>query len=243
MVFLSKPEDFESVLVASQLQGVPLEIRIGGIAKSYSSTILAITSMGGSYALLIQPVVPEDGNKLLKLRNLVRIELTLRGDQFRTYSFNGIFLGTDTYEGLPALRFSYPERRRYIRVEPAPGKPVPVTISLASGAFAEYIFNISEGGIGFYSRIDPAALHEGDRFRIACELPGGAKIESDAVVQWLQIIVPAHTVHGVVCGCYCGAEFIGLENAMRNDIVTYIDQREQEEVQTLLNNEAGWNAL
>jgi c-di-GMP-binding flagellar brake protein YcgR len=243
MVFLNKPEDFESVLVASQLQGVPLEIRIGGSAQSYSSNILAISTMGGSYCLLTKPVVPADGNKLLRIRRFVRIELSMQGEQLRTYSFNGMFLGTDTYEGLPALRFSSPERRRHVRVEPEPDQPIAIIIQLASGTVNEYVFNVSEGGVGFYSCMDPSALHEGDTLRVAFELPGGAKIESEAIVRWLQKIVPAQTVHGVACGCYCGVEFSQVDDAMRAALITYIERREQEELQDLLKDESGWDTL
>jgi len=243
MVFLSKPEDLESVLVASRLQGVPLRVRIGGAAKGYCSAVLATITAGDCSALLIKPLAPEDGNRLLQLRRVVRIEFALQAEQFRTYSLSGIFLGTDTYDDQPALRVSYPDPRRDFRIEPALERPLPVAIQLAGARVTEYIFNICEGGIGFYCRKKTAELQAGTSLRIMFELPGGTRVESEAVVQWLQDIVPAQTVHGIACGCYCAAEFVRLDNAMRSAIISYIDQREQEEVQTRFHNEAEWHVL
>jgi len=243
MVFLSKPEDFEPVLAVSNLQGLPLKVRIGGAAKGYASVVLATGAERDFFVLFITPLVPEEGNRLLEMCRLVRIEFVLPAAQPLSYSFSGMFLGADNYGGLPALRISYPERRQYCRVEPAFEKPLPVSAQRAQTCFTGHVCNISEGGLNFYSRQDAAKLPIGAALQIMLHLPGGKAIEPELAVRWLQKVMPARTVFGVVYACCCGGGFVRLDNLMRSAIIGYIDQREQEEFRKLLHHEAEWQIL
>jgi len=244
-MFLNKPEDIESVLVLTHLQGVPVKVKIRGIEKDYTSSFIERSSEPDhTPCLMIARLSPPGGNNLLPLSKSINIQFDLpraESADVMTYTFNAFFIREEIFEGSPVLRITFPELRCYNRVEPAPGEAVAVTLKLENGdTQGQPLANISQGGVGFYTHFDETVLPLESRHTVSCTLPGGASVSSRGTVKWIAALSEPVHVAGTSYSHFCGIEFYNLDPSMQDAIIAYVKRREQEELRKLVNDESLW---
>jgi len=244
-MFLNRQADIESVLILTQIAGVPITVRIPGVEKTYSSSFVEIGSEPDNKpSLLIARLAPAGGNNLLPYSKSLNVTFTLssggrRPDQ-AGYSFNAFFIRNETFENTPVVRITFPELRRYHRAEPGPGELITISSSLSGDAAPQPLANISEGGIGFYTESDSALLRQGGAFTVTFTLPDGSSITAPVVARWISRLQPGKTIQGRRYGFFCGVEFQKLEQQMRRSIAEYVEKRKQEELKKLIADESLW---
>lgn len=243
-MFLNRQADIESVLILTQIAGVPITVRIPGIERNYSSSFVEIGSESDNKpSLLIARLSPPGGNNLLPYSKSLNVTFTLPSGEGRadrtSYSFNAFFIRNETFENMPVVRITFPELRRYHRVEPAAGELITVSSSLGAGA-QQHLANISEGGIGFYTDSDNALLRKGGSFTVTFTLPDGSGITAPVVARWISRLQPEKIIQGRGYGFFCGVEFQEMEQRMRQSIAAYVEKRKQEELKKLIADESLW---
>lgn len=229
-MLLQKPEDIDSVLLLSQLEGVPVQIRIRGTENIYGSSILKLFPGGDPVlnlpSILIRKLVPEPGNDILPLARFCHVAFTIPDQQDRTrlltYDFNSVFVQKEICRDEPAFRISYPERRRYDRAVPDGETGIRILARFAAGDVSEGLVNISAGGVGFYTGAGVPGMVQGDRLRLDFELPGGGSIKTLSVLRWLLCFDPETMIQGRSRKYYCGIEFLEIDRESRTWIAEYV---------------------
>ena len=239
---LNSFEDIKTILTMAQEQRIPLAVRKNGRGKAFNS-FLVKTDYSAS-ALLIDNLIPEEGNELMVDSRFVDVEFFFKNTKEKylniPYNFHGIYLRRENYQNHPAMRISFPEsinrhqRRDYNRVTPSAEEPIEIILKLKNGDATETMANISGGGVGFYTNLDKSVLSPGKKINSASfNLPDGTEITSQLIVRWISKKVPLEIINKKKLHFYCGAEFAELDRALRKKIILYIIEREREELRRI----------
>ncbi len=244
-MFLDKQEDIESVLLLTQLQDISITVTLRGVDEVFTSTFEEIaTEIDGRPTLLINPLSPSLGNKLVAAVRLMNIEFTLPDptakEKQNTYNFNANFIRKEKFEDKPVIRISFPEKRRYNRVVPRPDQPITLTVDSPSGPTSQYLVNVSEGGVGFYTNFDESELEKDKHLHIQLQFADGTQVDTKVVLRWISRFDTPMTIEGINYFCFCGAEFLEIEQDKLDYIIRYVHQRQEEQLQALINDESQW---
>jgi len=239
---LNSFEDIKTILTMAQEQRVPFAVRKNGRGKPFNSFL--IKTDYSSSALLIDSLIPEEGNELMVDSRFVDVEFFFRNTKKEylniPYNFHVVYLRRENYQNHPALRISFPEsinrnqRRDYNRVEPSIEEPIEIILKLKDGEAIETVVNISGGGVGFYTNLDRSVLSPGNKIKSASfNLPDGTEITSQLIVRRVTRNIPGEIINKKNLHFYCGAEFAELDEALRKKIILYIIEREREELRRI----------
>lgn len=247
-MYLNKSEDIESVLILTHIQDVPLTLKPRGVGRTFSSAFVEIAAEeDNTPVLLIKRLDPEIGNDIVSYSKSVNITFSLPGsaDQQEptTYTFNAHFIREDVFEGEPVLRVSFPERRRFNRVEPRQGEQIRVTVHRETDDFDGFTMNISEGGIAFFAPPLDEPLQEKGQVVVSFMLPAGSGVHSMALVRWVSSLDQPRDIEGGQYSALCGVEFEELDEQMRMHLKHYVHEREQEELQKIIDDDSLWTAI
>lgn len=233
--------EIKTVLVKTQEQRLPIIIRKNAKGNSFNSSLIKIDSSSNSPTLLIDSLIPEEGNELMANSKFISVDFALTETDNEhssiPYTFNALYLQRETYQGHPALRLSFPkiiqrnQRRNYNRVEPSASEPIEITLNLGNIKAKENVVNISGGGVGFYSNLDESVLRLGKKIdSISFSLPDGTEITSQLIIRWVTKNIPKEILNKKHYHSYCGAEFIDLDKDLREKIVQYVIKRERDDL-------------
>jgi len=219
-----------------------LEIRLSGRGRIYSSVILGVGSEASQPYLLVDSLIPEEGNALIKDAPLVTGSFLIREKGHREgripYEFRARFISDAILDGLPAFRLTLPsvirrnQRREYLRIEP----PVKVTIRFSSGRYnvTGLVANISGGGVGFYVRPEGLSLNPGSSMtNVTFDLEDLPAIPKGVVVYLLRPLSHEIISQGDRFGHYCGSQFADVEEQVRERIVRYVVEVERMALRSL----------
>lgn len=237
-------EDIKAILKMVQEERVPFVVKKNGRGKTFKSFLIKTNFSPKSPIIMIDSLVPEEGNELVLDSQFISIEFFLKkteSEYFNTpYIFNAIYLKTETYKGHPALRLSFPgnikrtQRRNYNRIEPSREGPINITLILEDREVTENLDNISGGGVGFYTNLDESILQRGQKIDLASfALPDGTEITSKLIIRWINKNIPEEIKNRKQFRFYCGAEFMDLDKALREKIVQYVLKKERDDLKKL----------
>lgn len=239
---ITKRQQIIAILREAQKEKTGIEVRLSGRGASYSSVILDVRPEGSHGFIVIDSLIPAEGNALIKDAPFVTASFMIREKGFREsrmpYETSVGYISGADVEGLPAIRLTMPkvirrnQRREYLRVEP----PARMTIrfKVQDREFVGLVANISGGGVGFYVNLEehplgPGASMEDVSFdhRDLPEIPRGV------VVYLLRPLIHQIVSRGDQFRHYCGAEFKDLEEGVRERIVRYVVEVERMELRSL----------
>ncbi len=223
--------DIKSVVKRPEMQNAAVTVSFRGHEAHFFSSLVAVDELhGGHLNLLISPLDPDDGNRLVSVKRLMEISFSFpggkRGSESAAYSFRSSFIGREHWHGKRVIRISFSEKRRYNRVVVPPEKPIAMTVLSASGSHTQHVVNISEGGIGFYSSLDDAVLLQGACLEATLAIPGCSSLNVDIVIKWVSVFDTPEDIGGTAYRCCVGTEFRGLSADDRDRIGEYVRQRE-----------------
>lgn len=183
----------------------------------------------GNDFVMIDVLIPSDGNRIIETSDKVRIDYNIEGVM---YYFETKFIGMVSGR-LPSIKIAFPsiikkvQKRSAFRVSPSIEHPIIVEVK--EGA-AEETADISEGGLAFFTRHTEKEMGVGTVFeKMSFKLPGmDRQITAKAVVRSF-----IKGFHGAVRN-RCGVEFIGMRMQDKDSIAHYILLRQREIVQKQL---------
>ncbi len=230
------------ILREAQKERSPLEVKLSGRGQSYSSVILDVRPETSNPFIIIDTLLPQEGNLLLKDAPFLVGSFLIKEKGVKEnrmpYEMSANFVSTVMVENLPAIRLTFPhvlrrnQRREYLRVEP----PVRTCIWFRSKEkeFKGLVANISGGGVGFYIKMEAFPLGPGSPItdvRFDCgDLP---VIPKGVVVYILKPLTHQIVSKEDYFRHYCGAEFREIDESVREKIVRYVVEVERKELKSL----------
>lgn len=205
-------------------KNIQLTVTLDERPTTYKSIFLEV----GSYNnfVIIDSLIPEHGNQLLKTSSKIRIDYAIEGIM---YSFDTKFIET-IVERFPSVKIAFPtlikkiQRRKYFRVSPSIDKPI--TVKLTDG-INERVADISEGGLSIYTSFTERELAVGKVFeRAMLKLPTAN-----------QDIITKGVVRNFIGGQgksvknKCGIEFMEMRLQEKDLIASYVLTRQKEIIQ------------
>jgi c-di-GMP-binding flagellar brake protein YcgR len=201
-----------------------LTVSLDDRPMTYKSLFLEV----GDYNnfVIIDALIPEHGNMLLKTSSRIRIDYAIEGIM---YSFDSKFIET-IIGRFSSVKIAFPtfitkiQRRKHFRVSPSIDKPI--IVKLTEG-FNERAADISEGGLAIYTGLTERELAVGNVFEnVMLRLPTAN-----------QDIVTKTVVRNLIRGegeankKKCGMEFIGIRLKDKDLIASYVIARQREIIQ------------
>jgi len=190
-------------------------------ARTFSSTFIELGK--GNDFVLIDLLMPKDGNRIIEESSRVIIDYNMEGVM---YSFEAKFV--ETVKGrFSSLKITFPsiikkiQKRSAFRVSPSMENPIVVEIK---EGLIEEVADISEGGLAFYTRHTEGELSVGTTFeKLTFKLPTmHGQITTKAVVR---SFIKA-SVAGVKNKC-C-VEFLNMKMPDKDAIAHYVVVRQRE---------------
>lgn len=234
---IEDPHDVQRMLSLLISEKTRLKIRLNERHRTYTSCLLAVSPP----TMLIDELFPTEGNELIRDSRFITIEFMVNAfinqRLHLSYNFTSRFLAAEEWKNFPALRIALPDtitrnqKRRYLRIVPPVKEPLYIHFLVNNQEHNEKIADISAGGASFYTNLGRASLQPGMEIKnILIEIPNYGTIQCDAVVQTHRRNDQPVLVDGKPTVNYCGIEFLGLGNAIRERIVQYVLAKERMEL-------------
>ena len=205
-------------------KNIQLTVTLDERPTTYKSIFLEV----GSYNnfVIIDSLIPEYGNQLLKTSGKIRIDYAIEGIM---YSFDTKFIDT-IVERFPSVKIAFPtlikkiQRRKYFRVSPSIDKPITVKFN---EDIDERVADISEGGLSVYTRFTERELAMGKVFENTMfRLPTANRdiITNGVVKNFIR-------GQGESVKNKCGIEFMEMRLQDKDLIASYVLTRQREIIQ------------
>jgi len=212
------------------------KVRLNNRGRSFSSTILKVDES----AVFIDVLFPYEGNELIADSKFLNIEFIIKQIAHVPYTFSALYMNSEVYDGYPCLRITLPnkivrdQKRNYHRVSPSVNDPVYVKFELDGEPVSEKVANISGGGLGFFTNFGKAVLWNKREIRHAeITIPEPVTIELMTIVYTASQAQYPVLIGGKPYYYYCGAEFVGLDTKVREQIIRYVIEKEREELKRI----------
>ena len=205
-------------------KNIQLTVTLDERPTTYKSIFLEV----GSYNnfVVIDALIPEHGNHLLKTSGKIRIDYAIEGIM---YSFDTKFIETKV-ERFPSVKIAFPtlikkiQRRKHFRVSPPIDKPI--IVKLTEG-INERVTDISEGGLSIYTHLTEresaiGKVFENTMFRFPA---ANHNIITKAIVRNLI------KGEGEAVKNKCGMEFMDMRLQDKDLIASYVLTRQREIIQ------------
>jgi c-di-GMP-binding flagellar brake protein YcgR len=232
------PEEIKTLLMMALRQKASLTIKINARGNAFISSIVEIPSFENPPTLLIDALSPKEGNEQIVKSEFISAEFSLKesiNGYLIPYKFTSHLLQLENYQGYPALRISFPktikkiQRRMYLRVKPSIKEPIVITLSLGNQDAQEFVYDISGGGLSFYTDLNASVLWTGKLIdSVSFVLPDGTAITSKLTVS--SFSEKTEVINGKHKHFFCSAEFVELTEKSRQNIIQYVMKREREEL-------------
>lgn len=203
-----------------------LDIKVDNKPKTYKSIFMGVTSEGKTEGLLINQLIPADGNSLIKKSKKVTVSYYLEGVNF---TFDSWFLEIHKAIPLSSFKLEIPtlirkiQRRKAARVSPLSTLPLKVDLG---DRIAKKVYDISIGGLCFITHRNNGEFQKEKTFsNISFALPlNNCKICTKAEVRWfVENAITGHQARNK-----CGIEFIAMKPADEDAIGKYVSERQRD---------------
>ncbi len=239
-VRIKRKNDVRDMLQEAADQKVHLQIKLQGVNKYYKSTILDIDQA----TVVIDALFPAEGNMQLQKSQTLQIEFALKDSATRKrsvpYSFNSFYQTQLELDRCRVLSIDMPEtiervqRRRHLRVVPPAQESLCVGFRLDGKFFNEKIADISGGGIGFYTNLDASALWVGRIVEpVWVNFTSISPVQCSVIIRSMKHFEKPVFIEGKPSLYYCGAEYVTIDEAARDEIVHYVFARQREQLRNI----------
>ncbi|MCX8044758.1 MAG: flagellar brake protein [Desulfobacterota bacterium] len=237
---IDDPDDILLMLKTIMQEKARLKIHCNDRRRTYTSSLLVIDPS----TLLIDELFPAEGNERIRESNFITVDFSLRNPEGQrlhlSYSFPSTYVADEQWHGLPAIRIAFPtlitrnQKRSYLRVSPPVNEPLFIRYVVQGREHIDKIVNISASGARFYTNLGKSVLAPGTHLDdVRIDIPNGGSISCSAVVRTLHHNEQPVIINGKQVFFSCGIEFIGLSDAVRDNIVKYALLRERQELKYL----------
>ncbi len=214
---LNTQAEIKSNLEYACNRNLQLVLKIDDMPVTFSSVFLEMEK--GCSAVIIDTVIPKDGNRHIESSKSIRVE----------YKIDGVLHYFDTrfvrmVEGkLSSIKIAFPstvnkvQRRKFFRVSPSVDNPIIVKIM---EGFTEKVADISECGLVFFTRRSDKEIKIGMVFeRMKFSLP---KEDREIITSGLVRCFIKGSVKN-----RCGIEFINMRLQDKDFIAQYVIMRQR----------------
>lgn len=229
-------EEIRTILRMALRQKVRLRVRLNARRRSFISLFVDM----GSDTITIDSLFPDEGNQLVESADFLTLEFMLRetGTErlYIPHFFIASFICFDVVKQLPALRLTMPalikrvQRRQYLRIDPPVNKPISVCFHIDGQDVQEKIANISGGGIGFFSNMAGELWRGRTLPEVSVALGDTTIIRTAVTVRMIERIDQPVLIDSSPRHYFCGAEFSGIDERQRDQVIQYVIEREREEL-------------
>ncbi|MEI6125632.1 MAG: PilZ domain-containing protein [Pseudomonadota bacterium] len=227
------PQLIRSVLEVALENRCKFKVRLNNRGQSFSSSLVKLEES----SMLIDVLFPYEGNDLIMYSNFISIEFIVKLIAHVPYTFDTLCMNNEIYNKYPAIRVMLPksimrdQKRNYHRVEPSINDPVYIKFMLDGNLVTEKVANISGGGIGFYTNLGTTILwHKREIRNVTITTPEPVVLNSITIVYMTNQAKYPVLIGGKPYYYYCGAEFLNIDNRLREQIIHYVIDKEREEL-------------
>ncbi len=236
---LSTEQRIKNVLTLCLNYKSVLTVGIEGRQFKYTSYLLAIDLK--EKVLIIDKLIPEEGNLLLKDSEYLTVSFIILEDKVGRrnipYDFNSQFVKAIMFKGSMANVIKLPnkitrrQRREYLRVKPPSKDNVYIFFSIDGIEYKEKVFDISGGGVAFFTGLTDSELKVGMTLKdVKISIPGVPTIETMALIRKKERVEGHGYIDGKRVTHICGAKFVEISNEARDLIIKYVVNVEREEL-------------
>lgn len=219
---LAKPKEIRRHIENICAKNTRLEVTIDDHTVTFQS--LFIEGSQDKNELLIDALIPHEGNELIKKSHSIKLVYVL--DKI-IYDIKSRYIDYTKDKPL-LLRIEYPscierfQRREYFRIDPSFHEPIEFSFDVVIKIQGK-MFDVSAGGFAFLTEKKPCYyIESGSEIKeVRFKLPGGKAIKTPARVKHI-------SQHHDDKKYKCGVEFKAISEKDQSKIVAYTIQRQRE---------------
>tara|TARA_B100000315_G_scaffold259107_1_gene313660 strand:+ start:4427 stop:5317 length:891 start_codon:yes stop_codon:yes gene_type:complete len=196
-------------------------------AERYSSMLIRLEK-GEEPMILIDTLIPEEGNDIIENSRKLTFSYIFKGKHF---GFESKYIGMEK-EDFIAFKIAMPqeikkeEHRRFVRIKPSLNEPVYV---LSEEGGVEEAADVSAGGLAFYTEriIEEGEIYDKFTFTLP---PENHKMHTPAeVLRFIEGAAPSRKDKHICC-----IKFSDMKQSHTEILIKYVFQRERQSIQERL---------
>lgn len=241
---VTEPHDIRNMIDTAISQKTRIKIKINNRGQSYTSSIIKTESMLNTFTLLIDSLFPPEGNEKIQYARFVNIEYSVKesekGISRIPYTFNASYIEHKEYDHYDAVRLTFPksihrgQKRSFMRIEPSVKEPLFIKFEINNKKMTQKIENISAGGVSFYTNLTKTVLWPGKRIEKAIiTLPDICLIKCPIIIRSIMQTSESVIIDGRRYFYTCGAQFMGINNDTRDNIIKYVLEKERKQLKRM----------
>ena len=242
--FINNPSDIHNLINLAIKDKTRIKLKINNREPSYNTSIIKKESILNNHILLIDSLFPPDGNDKIQYAKSAIAEFSFKGIESKSnlipYSFTTNYIDQKEHENFKSLRITFPkainrrQKREFLRVEPSVNQPLFIKFKIKDKKMTQKIENISAGGINFFTNLTKTVLWPGMRIeKILITLPDQSQITCPILIRSIFQNNDSIFIGGKRYSYSCGAQFLGIDNKVRDNIIKYVLEKERNELKHL----------
>ena len=242
--FINNPSDIHNLINLAIKDKTRIKLKINNREPSYNTSIIKKESILNNHILLIDSLFPPDGNDKIQYAKSAIAEFSFKGIESKSnlipYSFTTNYIDQKEYENFKSLRITFPkainrrQKREFLRVEPSVNKPLFIKFKIKDKKMTQKIENISAGGISFFTNLTKTVLWPGKRIeKILITLPDQSQFTCPILIRSIFQNNDPIFIGGKRYSYSCGAQFLEIDNSVRDNIIKYVLEKERNELKHL----------
>lgn len=242
--FINNPSDIHNMINLAIKEKSRVKIKINNREPSYNTSIIKKESMLNHHTLLMDSLFPPEGNDKIQYSKSVVAEFSIKEmitkNKKIPYSFTANYIDQKEFKNFNALRITFPkeinrgQKREFLRVEPSVNQPLFIKFKINEKIMTQKMENISAGGVNFYTNLTKTVLWPEKRIdKILITLPDHSQVKCPIIIKSIFQNNDPVIIDGKKYYYSCGAQFIGLENNVRDNIIKYVLEKERNELKHL----------
>jgi c-di-GMP-binding flagellar brake protein YcgR len=242
--FINNPSDIHNLIDLAINEKTRIKLKINNREPSYNTSIIKKESILNHHTLQIDSLFPPEGNDKIQHSFKAVAEFIIKGiateNQIIPYSFTTNYIDQKDYENFKSLRITFPkainrrQKREFLRVEPSVNKPLFIKFKIKDNKMTQKIENISAGGISFFTNLTKTVLWPGKRIeKILITLPDQSQLTCPILIRSIFRNNDPIFIGGKRYSYSCGAQFLEIDNNVRDNIIKYVLEKERNELKHL----------
>ena len=242
--FINNPSDIHNLINLAIKDKTRIKLKINNREPSYNTSIIKKESILNNHILLIDSLFPPEGNDKIQYSKSAIAEFSFKGIETKSklipYSFTTNYIDQKEYENFKSLRITFPkainrrQKREFLRVEPSVNKPLFIKFKIKDKKMTQKIENISAGGINFFTNLTKTVLWPGMRIeKVLITLPDQSQITCPILIRSIFQNNDPIFIDGKRYSYTCGAQFLRIDNNVRDNIIKYVLEKERNELKHL----------
>jgi c-di-GMP-binding flagellar brake protein YcgR len=242
--FINNPSDIHNLINLAIKEKTRIKLKINNREPSYNTSIIKKESILNNHILLIDSLFPPEGNDKIQYSKSTVAEFSFKGTERKSklipYSFTTNYIDQKEYKNFKALKITFPkainrrQKRDFLRVEPSVNQPLFIKFKIKDKIMTQKIENISAGGINFFTNLTKTVLWPGMKIeKVLITLPDESQIKCPILIRSIFQNNDPIFIGGKRYSYSCGAQFLGIDNNVRDNIIKYVLEKERNELKHL----------